>query len=77
MAGLFAVAFSPIPQIAKVIGMAVVLVLIVFLNRGSIYYARANSYYQKNDSESIKKAFGLYQKAFKAGIILNKGTDFH
>lgn len=68
MAGLFAVAFSPLPQVAKVIGMAIVLVLIVFLNRGSIYYARANSFYQKNDEASIKKAFALYQKAFKAGI---------
>ncbi len=62
---MFTVTFLPMNQVAKVVLMAVVLALIVFFTRGTLYFIQANKQFNKNNFD---KAMALYKKAVKAGI---------
>lgn len=62
---MFVVTFLPINQVFKLVGMAVVLILIVYFTRGTLYFIQANKQFNKSDFD---KAMRLYKKAVKAGI---------
>lgn len=68
LALLVAVSLIPIANAVKLALMFLILVLILFFNRGSFYYANANKYYRKKTEEDLKKAYTLYKKAYKVGV---------
>jgi hypothetical protein len=68
MAIMLLLAFVPVEKTIRIVGMLVTLLLVIVVNRGSLYYSQANKHYQKNTEEERAKSLALYKKAFKAGV---------